>query len=173
MFDGRRSVVTGWAGSIGSACARQLLDAGAKVLIVDNDASRLATARAALGGGDRLAMHVSRLASPAEAGAALDAAGGPIHGLIHMAGLCEPDPPDLAGSLGLRTALAENLTNGYGLALACVSHCDADSVFKERGESLLATIPPRGFGQPEKGASVVSFLCGDEASFITGQTIII
>ena len=70
-FEGRQFVITGGAGGIGRACARDLLARGARVLLVDIDTGRLDQVKNELGGGDRLAAYVSRIASPAEAAAAL------------------------------------------------------------------------------------------------------
>src|ERR1700750_2178033 len=72
-FEGRQFVITGGAGGIGRACARDLLARGARVLLVDIDTGRLDQVKNELGGGDRLAAYVSRIASPAEAAAALEA----------------------------------------------------------------------------------------------------
>ncbi|MGS0755390.1 SDR family NAD(P)-dependent oxidoreductase [Roseateles sp. GG27B] len=63
-FDGRQFVVTGGAGGIGRVCAKQLLDGGARVLLVDVDAARLDAVKTSLDGADRIAVHVSKLASP-------------------------------------------------------------------------------------------------------------
>ena len=45
------------------------------------------------------------------------------------------------------------------------------TAFSERGAAILATIPLGRFGEPEEIASVVTFLCTDAASYLTGQTI--
>ena len=127
-LEGRQFVVTGGAGGIGQACARELLEHGARVLLVDLDADRLDMARANLGGGKQLAVHVSRLSSPAQAASALDAAGGPVYGLIHMAGLFEHDPLDPDDHSVWDRAMAANLTNGYDLAVAYQKYRDTSTV---------------------------------------------
>ena len=231
-YQDRQFVVTGGAGGIGRVCARDLVQRGAHVLLVDVDAGRLEEARAQIGAGDRVAVHVSLLASPAQAAAALDAAGRPIFGLIHMAGLFEPDPLDPQDHSAWDRAMASNLTNGYDLAVAYQSRRDTSAVgrivfcssgayrkgvpgrvaysvakagivgltrglsrqfaphtlvnavapnairtgmtsavFDERGDAILATIPLGRFGEPQEIASVVTFLCGPGASYLTGQTI--
>ncbi len=231
-YAGRQFVVTGGAGGIGRACARDLVQRGAHVLLVDVDADRLAEASAQIDAGKLVATHVSQLASPVQAAAALDAARCPIFALIHMAGLFEPDPLDPGDHSAWDRAIASNLTNGYDLAVAYQSRRDhsavgrivlcssgayrrgvpgrvsysvakagivgltrglsrqfaphtlvnavapnairtgmTNSVFSERGDAILATIPLGRFGEPQEIASVVTFLCGPGASYLTGQTI--
>lgn len=228
----RQFVITGAAGGIGSACARQLCELGAHVLLIDIDAGRLEQARERLGAGRRAATHVSSLASPQQAADALDAAGRPVFGLIHMAGLYEPDPLDPDDHSAYDRALASSLTNGYDLGVAFQTRRDAagvsrivfcssgayrkgvpgrvaysvakagvvgltrglsrqfaphtlvnavapnatrtpmtDAVFQERGDAILSTIPLGRFGEADEIASVVTFLCSDGATYITGQTI--
>lgn len=117
-FAGCQFVITGGAGAIGRACARDLLNQGADVLLVDLDETRLDAAATELDAGARIATHVSRLESPAEAAAALDAALRPVYGLIHMAGVFEPDPLDPQAHAVYERAIASNLTNAYDLAVA-------------------------------------------------------
>ena len=229
-FEGKQFVVTGGAGGIGKFCARDILERNGRVLLVDIDAERLAAVRAELGGGALLATHVSALAAPKAAAAALDAAGQPINGIVHMAGLFEPDP--MEDHFVWDRAMAANLTNGYDLALAYKSRRDSNSVgrivfcssgaarrgapgrlaytvakagiigltrglarefaphtlvnavapnairttmttkvFEERGAAIMAMIPLGRFGEPEEIASVVTFLLGKGASYMTGQTL--
>jgi 3-oxoacyl-[acyl-carrier protein] reductase len=53
-----------------------------------------------------------------------------------------------------------------------IIHTDmTDPMIKERGAAQLLQIPAGYFGKPEEAASLVSFLCSDEASYITGEII--
>ncbi|MEZ5910165.1 MAG: SDR family oxidoreductase [Hyphomicrobiaceae bacterium] len=44
-------------------------------------------------------------------------------------------------------------------------------IIAERGSKLLSEIPLKRFGHPREVASVIAFLCGHGATYITGQTI--
>lgn len=127
-FSGKQFVVTGGAGGIGSLCAKQLLDGGADILLVDINAARLEEVRGAMGGGSALTVHVSDLSSPAKAAAALDGVGRPINGIVQMAGLFEPDPLDPDQHDVLDRAIQANLTNAYNLSVAYQTRRDTRSV---------------------------------------------
>ena len=113
-FEGRRYLITGAAGGIGSACAQQLSDTGAEVVLVDVDESRLAVVAATLSGA---VVIPSSLSSPSEV-ARVVAEAGRCDGLVHMAGVYEPDPLTAAEHDPWDRALAVNLTTGYDLAVA-------------------------------------------------------
>ena len=127
-LDATTLVVTGGGGAIGRACGRMLLDGGARVLLVDRDEGRLAEAVSALADRGRVTAHVSALANPGEAAATLDAADGPVHGLVHMAGVFEHDPLDPADRSVWDRAIAANLTNAYDLCVAYQARRDPDRV---------------------------------------------
>lgn len=127
-LSGRNFVVTGGGGAIGQACARQLLDLGARVLLVDIDTARLDAAASALGGGASVSVHTSALDSPQASAAALDAMNGPVHGLVNMAGIFEHDPLDPDDRAAWDRSIAANLTNAYDLCVAYQSRRDPDAV---------------------------------------------
>ncbi|MBE7416254.1 MAG: SDR family oxidoreductase [Ideonella sp.] len=67
-------VVTGGAGSIGLASAQALVDAGAKVLLVDRDAAATQAAAASLGAGDRVDHAAADVADAAQTRAYIEQA---------------------------------------------------------------------------------------------------
>ena len=122
-FVGKRIVITGGAGGIGVETARTLLAHGAHVVLVDIDADRLAQARETLGTA-RIATLESAIDTPESCAAALEAAGGPVGALIHLAGLFERDAFDPNDHGVWNRAIAANLTNAYDLAVAFSTRYD-------------------------------------------------
>nr|AAT70758.1 NADP(H)-dependent retinol dehydrogenase/reductase short isoform-like protein 1 [Homo sapiens] len=44
---------------------------------------------------------------------------------------------------------------------------------KEKEESMKETLRIRRLGEPEDCAGIVSFLCSEDASYITGETVVV
>ena len=145
--DARRVVVTGGAGGIGRATARAFTAAGYRVLLVDADADRLVEAASAFGPG--VDVHCSALDTPAACAAALDAAGGPIHSLVHLAGLYEPDPLDPGARTVWDRAIAANLTNAYDICVAALPRLDRAAL---PARIVLASSIAYRRGSPENAA---------------------
>ncbi len=128
-------VVTGAAGGIGQACIPVFLDQGYSLLLVDRPGSPLAAvareAEAQASGRDgAVAALESGLEDLAECTRVTAAAPAPLYGLVHLAGVFEPDP-DLANDMTVwDRALAHNLTNAYTMATA-----------------VEARLPPSGLGR--------------------------
>jgi len=137
-LDGRRIVITGGAGGIARASARLLLDDGATLLLIDPNAPALERAAAELGAGERLATAVSALDSPAACEVALGGLGGPIYGLVHLAGIFEPDALDAAHRTVWDRVMAANLTNAFDMAAACAPRLDPDAACRMVFASSLA-----------------------------------
>jgi 3-oxoacyl-[acyl-carrier protein] reductase len=115
-FAGKRIVITGGAGGIGTATARAFLEHGAHVLLVDLEEERLAQVKAALGH-TRVFTLASDLATPVVCAQIMQNAK-PVHALVHLAGLFERDPLDPDDHSVWDRAIAANLTNAYDMAVA-------------------------------------------------------
>jgi len=122
-LEGRRIVLTGGGGGIALETARRLLAMGASLHLIDNREDAIEQALADLDAGDRVTALVSAIESPTSCAEALDAAGGDLYGLVHLAGLFDPDPLDADRHDVYDDALAHNLTNGYDMAIAFKSRC--------------------------------------------------
>ncbi len=89
-FKNKTAFVTGAAGGIGFALTQKFHEAGANVMMGDINADALEAAKAALGGGGRLASIVCDVAKPDDVQAAADAtiaAFGKAHIVVNNAGV--------------------------------------------------------------------------------------
>lgn len=84
MPNGKLAVVTGAAGGIAAPTLRLLADAGWRLHLIDLDAERLAGIAA---GFPSATWAASALDGPEAAQAALPPGDGPIHGVVHLAGI--------------------------------------------------------------------------------------
>ena len=118
FYQGRTVVVTGAAGGIGSALVRMLLSRGARVLAIDVDAPGLARLAQAHPLPDALLTVTSALADAADAQRALAAVDGPLHALVHLAGIFVPHPVAADSQSIWDRTMAANLDNAWALVVA-------------------------------------------------------
>ncbi len=80
-----------------------------------------------------------------------------------------------AGMIGFTKALAlENAAKGITVNAVCPGYIETDmtSMMKQEVlDSIIRQIPVSRMGKPDEMAEIVSFLCSENASFITGATI--
>ena len=114
---GRLIVVTGAAGGIGKETVPILAAEGARLLLIDVAQAPLDAMVAALPKGQAVAV-VSDLASVESCRAALAAADGPIHGLVHLAGIYVTHEMDDASPEIYRRVMDANATNAFDLVVA-------------------------------------------------------
>jgi 3-oxoacyl-[acyl-carrier protein] reductase len=82
-----------------------------------------------------------------------------------------------AGIIGLTKALARELgVRGVRANVVAPGYVDTrltQVIADEMKETMLASTPLSRFGRPEDVAGAVRFLCSDEASFITGEVLLV
>ncbi len=77
-----------------------------------------------------------------------------------------------AGLIGATKALAkEVVSKGVYVNAVSPGFIDTDMIKHIPKEELIKNIPMKRTGKPEEIAGVVSFLCGEDADYITGQVI--
>jgi len=148
-LDGQRAIVTGGASGIGLAAARRLLEAGARVALLDLPGERLEAAAAELGAPGLAADVRDAAAVEAACAAAADALGGLTiafnnAGAGHVAPLDRYAPGDVARLVDvnligaynlLRAALPRLLAAGGG---AIVNNASVSGLQPTRGEAPYA-----------------------------------
>ena len=120
-FDGRTALVTGGAGGIGLAIARQLAQGGARVVLVDLERQALDVAAASLAEPRHhlaLAVDVPRPAGVEQAVATVLEATGRIDILVNSAGVALLEPAGEVSEAAWERTLAVNLTAPLLLAQA-------------------------------------------------------
>jgi NAD(P)-dependent dehydrogenase (short-subunit alcohol dehydrogenase family) len=122
-LDGRTVLVAGAGGAIGSAAARTLADAGARLVLVDIDAGRLdAMAQLLAGDGREHLVEQGDTCNVAGLTALVDRAAadcGAIHGLLYVVGGVEP--PEFGPFLGYGTRTYDDIMD-RNLRGAVVTH---------------------------------------------------
>ncbi|MBK0111141.1 MULTISPECIES: GolD/DthD family dehydrogenase [unclassified Delftia] len=120
-FDGRTALVTGGAGGIGLAIARQLAEGGARVVLVDLERQALDAAAASLAEPRHhlaLAVDVTRPAGVEQVVATVLEATGRIDILVNSAGVALLEPAGEVSEAAWERTLAVNLTAPLLLAQA-------------------------------------------------------
>ena len=137
ILRGKTVVLTGAAGGIGRVIARMVADRGGRLLLIDPNEAGARDLADSLPGGPHPVV-ASILESPEACEEALAAIDGPVHALVHMAGLFErheltPDARPIYDR-----AIASNLTNGFDLAMALMERLPAEEPIRMVFASSLA-----------------------------------
>jgi 3-oxoacyl-[acyl-carrier protein] reductase len=116
VLQGKTAVVTGAAGTMGLATVRALLEDGARVALVDLDATRLDTVVRFLGGATiPVSCDVSDAASVRGACAQVEQAFGPVDILVNNAGILSNSKVEATDDAEWRRVLAVNLDGAFHL----------------------------------------------------------
>jgi NAD(P)-dependent dehydrogenase (short-subunit alcohol dehydrogenase family) len=122
-LDGRHAIVTGGAGAIGFAIAKQLVEYGAQVTVTGRTAARLEHAAAELGGRQHARAQAADVADEQAVNAAFEraaAAFGPVAILINCAGIAESAPFAKTDAALWQRHIATNLTGPFYCCKAVV-----------------------------------------------------
>jgi NAD(P)-dependent dehydrogenase (short-subunit alcohol dehydrogenase family) len=163
-LDGKSALITGASLGLGRALARQLADAGVKVVLVARNEEPLAkaVAHARAGGGEAhgLAFDVGDKEAIHRLAGAAAAAVGPIDILVHAASTLGPLPMPLLLDLeceALQRVLEVNLLGPFRLTKAIAG----SMVLRERGVVLFVSSDAATEAYPRWGAYGVSKAASD------------
>ena len=113
-LNGKVAVVTGAAGTMGLACARMLIEEGAKVALVDLDAMRLDNLIRFLRGSPlAVPCDVSDAHAVRQAHAMVEKALGPVDVLVNNAGVADGERPEATGDAEWRRVMAVNVDGAF------------------------------------------------------------
>jgi len=124
-LDGRVVVITGGAQGIGLACATLMLEAGARVVLIDRDAAALQAARVALPDAQVHTLDVTDEAAVERACAAVAAEHGRIDVLVNNAGRAIRKPSLELPLADWDAVVAVNLTAAFVCARSAARHMPA------------------------------------------------
>ena len=144
-------IVTGAAGGIGCETVKAVARPDRKLVCVDVDQSRLGEAIPKDLPGEVMLL-VSRLESPRACAEVVEAAGGGIAGLIHLAGILDRDEDINADATHWDRVIGANLRNAYDLSGEVVRSLTTDEPAKFVFASSLAFRR----GAPENVAYAIS-----------------
>ena len=169
-LQGRTALVTGGSRGIGAAISAELARAGAAVVVGYNTGRDEASALAAEIGG----RAVTRPMMKKRAGVIVNLSS--IVGLRGNLGQTNYGAAK-AGIIGFTKALARELgsrnVRANVVAPGYVKTRLTDVIPEEGKALMLANTPLGRLGDPEDVAAAVRFLCADEASFITGDVLLV
>lgn len=136
---GKTFIITGAAGGIGRETVEMLSIRNADLLLIDIDEDRLREVQNDLSGRGSIDIAASNLKDPDACAEVLHSIGGPIHGMIHLAGLFVSDAmsPDDRYRV-YNPVMAANVDNAYDLTIACLPKFDPNHVSRIVFASSLA-----------------------------------
>jgi NAD(P)-dependent dehydrogenase (short-subunit alcohol dehydrogenase family) len=126
-YAGCTIVVTGAAGGIGREACRLFVERGAHVVLVDIHEGGLRDLEQQLAAPGRVQAVASALDSPEACAAAIARVEGPIHAVVHLAGVFVQHAMDAAARPTWDRTLAVNLSSAWDLAVAATPRLRSDA----------------------------------------------